>query len=112
MEYTNMNGYLIPNLTTGRQPSQKIGKYGSLRREFLRENAPVTFDEMTMSGTLYPHLLEIDRMVREQISNTMESLLKKNPAPNRKSDPLGWTQHMNSLQLEAEELASPMLYAL
>ena len=34
----------------------EIGKYGSLRRNFLRENAPMVFDEMLLEGTLYPHL--------------------------------------------------------
>ena len=112
MTYTNINGYQIPNLTLGGQPADPIGKYGMLRREFLRENAPEQFELMSIQGTLYPHLIEIDRTVRQQVEQTVAQLAQKSKMPDRKSDPLGWTQWMNSLKVQAEELAMPMLYAL
>ena len=112
MEYTNINGYLVPNLTLNEQPMQPIGKYGSLRKEFLRENYPMTFEELTVSGNLYRHLLEVEKTVRQEIEQAVKSLLQKNPAPDRKTDPLGWTQHMNNLKLQAEELAMLTLYNL
>ena len=112
MEYTNRNGYMIPNLTMHGQPKQPIGKYGSLRREFLRENDPVTYNEMMLAGTLYPHLAEIDRMIREQVDDTMKQLLKAQPAPNRKTDPLGWAQHMTTLKLQAEEVPMQAIYTM
>ena len=112
MEYTNINGYLVPNLTLNEQPMQPIGKYGSLRREFLRENDPMTFEEMTLTGTLYKHLLEVENAVRLQIEQTMQQLMRQSEAPDRKTDPLGWTQWMNDLKLQAEELAMPILYSM
>ena len=112
MEYTNINGYLVPNLTLNEQPMQPIGKYGSLRREFLRENDPMTFEEMTLAGTLYKHLLEVEEAVRRQIEQTMQQLMRQSTAPDRKTDPLGWAQWMNDLKLQAEELAMPSLYSL
>lgn len=112
MEYTQVNGYLIPNLTLSEQPTQPIGKYGEIRREFLRENTPVTFDLMLMEGTLYPHLLEVDKSAREQINQTMQQLIRQSPMPNRKTDPLGWAQQMNLLKAQAEEMVMAMLYAL
>ena len=65
MEYMIVNGYQIPNLTLDEPPMPEIGKYGSMRRKFLRENAPMLFDEMLMNGTLYPHLLEMDSCARQ-----------------------------------------------
>lgn len=112
MEYMQMNGYLIPNLTLSEQPAQPIGKYGEIRRTFLRENAPATFELMLLEGTLYPHLVEMDNTVRMQVSQTMDELIRQTPMPSRKTDPLGWTQQMNLLKAEAEELAMPILYEL
>ena len=112
MEYTNINGYLVPNLTLTEQPTQPIGKYGILRREYLRENDPMTFEEMTLSGTLYRHLQEIEESIRQQIEQTMQQLMQQSKAPDRRTDPLGWAQWMNSLKLQAEELAMPILYSL
>ena len=39
MTYTNVNGYLIPNLTykSGEQMEQ-LGKYGFLRRDYLKNH--------------------------------------------------------------------------
>lgn len=112
MEYTQVNGYLIPNLTLDEQPAQPVGKYGEIRREFLRENAPATFDLMLMQGTLYPHLQEMDSTVRTQVRQTMDELIRQTKMPDRKTDPLGWAQQMNQLKAQAEELAMPVLYAL
>ena len=36
MEYMMVNGYQIPALTLNEPPMPEIGKYGSLRRKFLR----------------------------------------------------------------------------
>ena len=41
MEYMMVNGYQIPALTLNEPPMPEIGKYGSLRRKFLLENAPM-----------------------------------------------------------------------
>lgn len=41
MEYMMVNGYQIPALTLNEPPMPEIGKYGSLRRNFLRENTKI-----------------------------------------------------------------------
>ena len=112
MEYKNVNGYLIPNLAADEAPQEPLGKYGSLRRQFLEENDPMTFDEMLMAGTLHAHLLEVQNAVKQQITETMQKLLQLHPAPDKTTDPLGWTQHTNSLLMQAEEQAMQLVYSL
>ena len=107
-----VNGYQIPALALNEPPMPEIGKYGSLRRNFLRENAPMVFDEMLLEGTLYPHLAEMDNAVHRQIEQTMQTLMQQSTAPNRQTDPMGWTQWMNALQSQAEELAMQQIYSL
>ena len=80
MEYMMVNGYQIPALTLNEPPMPEIGKYGSLRRNFLRENAPMVFDEMLLEGTLYPHLAEMDNAVHRQIEQTMQTLMQQSTA--------------------------------
>ena len=111
MEYSNVNGYLIPNLTLNEEP-EEVGKYGSLRRQFLMEQAPFLFDQMLMEGTLYPHLREVDHSVREQMEQTMQALMRQSSAPSRQTNPLEWAQWMNSLKHQAEELAMEQIYIL
>ena len=112
MEYAMVNGYQIPKLALDEPPMLEIGKYGSLRRKFLQENAPMVFDEMLLEGTLYPHLVEMDKAVHRQIEQTMQMLMHQSSAPNRQTDPMGWAQWMNALKDQAEELAMQQIYSL
>lgn len=112
MEYKIVNGYQIPKLALKEPPMPQIGKYGSLRRKFLAENAPMLFDEMLMNGSLYPHLAEIDRAVRSQIEQTVKTLEKMTAAPDRQTNPMGWAQWKNAAQAQAEEMAMQMIYSL
>ena len=50
--YNEVNGYLIPNLVI--QESEPIGKYGHMRRQYLKEQHPIIFSELLLSGHLYP----------------------------------------------------------
>ena len=49
LTYTNVNGYLIPNLTykSGEQMEQ-LGKYGFLRRDYLKELIYVVRNKQVM----------------------------------------------------------------
>ena len=37
--YHEENGYLIPNVVVGCDSARSIGKYGLMRREYLREHS-------------------------------------------------------------------------
>lgn len=79
MEYMMVNGYQIPALTLNEPPMPEIGKYGSLRRKFLLENAPMMFDEMMLEGTLYPHLVEMQNGFRQKMNLTTVNPLPMKP---------------------------------
>ena len=56
------------------------------------------------NGTLYPHLMELEQTAESRMQQTMQELLKQNPAPNKERHQMEWVQHMNSLNAQAEEL--------
>ena len=62
LTYTNVNGYLIPNLTykSGEQMEQ-LGKYGFLRRDYLKNYRNSTYQVMLLQDTIGEHLLEVDK---------------------------------------------------
>ncbi len=51
LTYTNVNEYLIPNLTykSGEQMEQ-LGKYGFLRRDYLKNHRNSTYQVMLLTG--------------------------------------------------------------
>ena len=101
--YSTVGDYLLPNLTLN-QPRKPLGKYGRLRLNFLKQQHPVLYNTMLLSGSLYPHLMEVEQTAESRMRQSMEQLLKQNPAPDKAQNQLMWVQHMNSLKAQAEEL--------
>ena len=102
--YNEVNGYLIPNLVI--QESEPIGKYGHMRRQYLKEQHPIIFSELLLSEHLYPHLVEIDRAC----NGRMELLTRQMAAQEgvtevlKAADQMEWIRQMNSIQNRAEEI--------
>ena len=103
LNYTQTGDYLLPNLTLN-QPRKPLGKYGRLRRTYLMQYRPVLYNSMLLNGTLYPHLMELEQTAESRMQQTMEQLLKQDPAPDKAQNQLMRVQHMNSLKAQAEEL--------
>ena len=103
LNYTQTGDYLLPNLTL-HQPKTPLGKYGRMRLNFLKQQHPVLYHTMLMNGSLYPHLMEVEQTAESRMQQTMEQLLKQDPAPDKAQNQLMWVQHMNSLKAQAEEL--------
>ena len=103
LNYTQTGDYLLPNLTLN-QPRKPLGKYGRLRRTYLKDHRPVLYSTMLLNGSLYQHLMEVEQTAKCRMQQTMEQLLKQNPAPDKEQNQMAWVQHMNSLKAQAEEL--------
>ena len=103
LNYTQTGDYLLPNLTLN-QPRKPLGKYGRLRRTYLKDHRPVLYNTMLLSGSLYPTLSELEQTAVAMKEQMMTELLAKNPAPDKEQNQMAWVQHMNSLKAQAEEL--------
>ena len=103
LNYTQTGDYLLPNLTLN-QPRKPLGKYGRLRRTYLKDHRPVLYNTMLLNGSLYPHLMEVEQTAENRMQQTMAQLLKQNPAPDKESQQMAWVQHMNSLREQVEEV--------
>lgn len=59
--------HLIPNLTykSGEQMEQ-LGKYGFLRRDYLKNHRNSTYQVMLLQDTIGEHLLEVDKAARQR----------------------------------------------
>ena len=69
LTYIRCGDYDIPNLKLSEQPETSIGKYGRMRKSYLKEHRPILYNHLLMSEKLYPHLLEIDRAARERMDS-------------------------------------------
>lgn len=102
VEYYRNGDYLFQNLVLN-EDNVTIGKYGMLRRTFLKEHKRGWYQSMLLMGKLDRHLLEVEKQANERLDILMEGLLKKHPAPDKETDQFAWAAHMNGLQAMAEE---------
>ena len=66
MTYHRKGDYLFPNLMIDEQPEVMIGKYGLLRKAFLKKHRPSLYQSMLATGKLSYHLVEIDQCSNER----------------------------------------------
>ena len=107
--YTRNGDYLIPDIQLTPMTTEPLGKYGRMRRAFLREEKPILFNELLLTEKLFPHLREVQETASRRVDQIMNDLLKMNPAPDKMSDQVGWVRHMNSLKAQAEEIVTAEL---
>ena len=105
LSYRQNGDYLIPDIEMDEQPREIIGKYGMMRKVFLKEHRSGTYNALLLQSRLTEHLLEIDRTAREQVEQTMAQMAKAEGVTEelKASDQMKWVQMMNNLQNAAEE---------
>ena len=82
LTYYRKGDYLFPNLAVKDEP-QIIGKYGMLRRTYLKENRKNWYQSMLMSGRLNQHLAQIEEAAESRVETLLDSLNEKFPAPSK-----------------------------
>ena len=69
--YTQHGDQLLPNIILKDSPDCKgeiepLGRYGRMRRAFLREHRTILYNQLLLSEKLFPHLREIDETANER----------------------------------------------
>ena len=115
IEYVRQGDYYIPNLTVPDETEYQIGKYGNLRRTFLKEHHNWLYSTMLMQGTLLKHLAEIDETCHSTLKDMMSKMAKQEGVTEqlKATDQMAWVQKMNSIKHRAEEvILSEYVYAV
>ena len=104
--YTTVGSIQIPDLVMDAQPEGNIGKYGRMRKRYLEQKHDGTFTALVLSGKLTEHLLEIDRMAREQIEATVSQMAAIEGVTERLkvANQMEWLRRINSIRARAEEI--------
>ena len=96
--------YLIPDLEPPEAP--RIGKYGTMRHNYLRDYHIGVFDGMLLSGKLNAHLEEADREANEMMERLTPQMAKAEGVTEQLKavDQMEWVRRMNSIHNRAEEI--------
>ena len=103
LTYTMQGDYLLPNLEVPEAP--KVGKYGMLRRSFLRNHRNALYTGMMLADKLNTHLEEVDRQANEMLQKLVQKMAQQQGVTEelKAKDQMMWVQLMNNLRQAAEE---------
>ena len=106
LNYLQTGDYLIPNLTLTNPPTKPLGKYGRMRKTYLKEHRPILYSQLLLSEKLYPHLLEIEEAANNRLELLIPQLMQAAGVTEelKASDPMQWVGLMNTLKAQAEEV--------
>lgn len=112
LTYTKNGDYLIPDLKL--EDTKPLGRYGRMRRDYLKEHRPVLFNAMMVNGKLYPHLNEIEQTMNRRREQMMPELMQAAGVTEelKARDPMTWVGLMNTCKAQAEEiLLTELIYS-
>ena len=106
LTYTRNGDYLIPDLSLTEQPQRPLGKYGRMRKAYLKEHRPILYNQLLMTEKLYPHLAEIDETANSRLKQMMPRLAESAGATEelKARHPMQWVGLMNTCKAQAEEI--------
>ena len=106
IQYHKSGDYYLPNLIIEARETQPIGKWGRMRKRYLKEHRPVLYTNLLLSGELFPHLAEIDKACEERMDLlTLQMAMHEGVTEALKAaDQMTWVACMNSIRSRAEEI--------
>lgn len=104
--YRKVGDYFIPDLVLPDDGEYQIGKYGRMRRSYLKEYRKILYNNYVLEGTLFKHLAEIDQACNERIENIVSAMAKQEGVTEalKAADKIEWVRRMNSIRNRAEEI--------
>ena len=105
--YTRVGDYLLPNLTIDESEQQQIGKYGRMRRQYLKDHRRVQYTNLLVTGKLNHHLAEIDEACERRMELLISQMAMQEGVTEelKAADQMEWVRRMNSIHNRAEEIA-------
>ena len=107
LDYTLVNDHYLPNLTAAAPAEQDpTGRWGRLHKMYLKEQHPIRYNQLLLSGELGSYLAKLDKQSEEQLALTVRQLQEAEGVTEalKAANQLEWVRRMNSIRNRAEEI--------
>ena len=97
IKYELRGGQYYPMLEIAEEKEHKIGKYGLLHRDYIKQHKRGTYTTLLTEGGLNAHLHEIDVQANEMVEAIVANLARERGINEelKVSDALKWAAEMN-----------------
>ena len=106
--YHKEGQFLFPDLTIeeSSQNPRTVGKYGLLRKTYLKNHRPAQYQELLFNGKLTDHLADIDEAAMERFIRLTDQMMKEQGITEalKAENMLLWIQRMNAVREQADEI--------
>ena len=105
MSYMLHGDYYLPDLVLN-EAEPTYGKYGMLRKQFLKEHRSARYQYLLLTGKLNEHLNQTDQEAREQVETLMEQMTEKQGVTEelKAQDQMEWVSLMNNIKAVQKKL--------
>ena len=105
LSYTLHGDYYLPDLVVNEE-EPTYGKYGMLRKQFLKEHRSARYQYLFMTGELTAHLNRVDQEAREQVEILVKQMVGKQGVTEqlKMQDLMKWGGIMNNIKACVEEI--------
>ena len=107
LDYTLVNDHYLPNLTAAAPAEQHpTGRWGRLHKMYLKEQHPIRYNQLLLSGKLGSYLAKLDKQAEEQLALIIRQMQEAEGVTEalKAADQLEWVRRMNSIRNRAEEI--------
>ena len=112
LSYTLHGDYYLPDLVINEEETT-YGKYGIMRKQFLKEHRSVKYQYLVLTGKLTEHLNQVDKEAREKVEMLMEQMAEQWGVTEelKMQDQMEWVRRMNNIKNIAEESVMKIIYS-
>lgn len=98
LSYTLHGDYYFSNLIINEE-KVTYGRYGMLRKKYLKEHKSGYYQYLVLSGKLTEHLNQVDREAREAVERLVEQMTEKQGVTEKlkEDNPMEWVRWMNNI---------------
>ena len=105
LNYTLHGDYYLTDLEINEEEST-YGKYGIMRKQFLKEHRSARYQYLVLTGKLTEHLNQIDKEAREKVEILVDQMAGQWGVTEelKMQDQMEWVRRMNNIKATAEEI--------
>ena len=105
LSYTLHGDYYLLDLEINEEEST-YGKYGIMRKQFLKEHRSARYQYLVLTGKLTEHLNQVDKEAKEKVEMLVEQMAEQWGVTEelKMQNQMEWVRRMNNIKNVAEEM--------
>jgi len=114
LDYVLVRDYYIPALALPEQDNhRRVGKWGSMHRDYLREVNPILYNELVLKCRLHDYLSDLNEQAQDRYDLIVRQMMKAEGVTGdlKRRSQMEWIRAINSIVNRAEEIIkSELIY--